>query len=1618
MAVLNNTGILMGSSAVTAAAGDYQIGKSLRFNDDDSAYLSRKVKDSNRLQWTWAGWFKRGKVGGGGFDIASSWADDNWWTAIRFGDDFIEFSQKIDGADGGGGDTDEPYRDPSAWMHVCIVCKNNTNNPSNDRQRLFVNGKFTSLSGVLGSNIQGMINKEGTWRMGSFRGTDNYFDGYMADVNFLDGVDIGPACFGKFDSTGLWVPTAINFPAINNGTTWSGSGFSGDAIDSSYPAANLFDGLVGNNQNYGTQFQSNANEATIHWAPSGGIKYNQGIRVNLKYNGTCSINDGEHVVDTDGSGGFDWLTIVNGSGTLEKITFTSTDNSQKVRLEGIEIDGQILIDGKTDCTWDEWKALNDNTDLWSNHVTGTLYSSEVLKSTMFDGAWRNGTTYPSEGNTLQFKPPTTITASSQIRVYMFINGSANTDTDNFKVNGTSQFNAALSAIGTGNTNWYTLSGTTIDSTNGLEWKRTSGGSQVQMCAIEVDGVLLTNSMNSFSLKFDDNSLDRYLGKDTLHGKLEDATGGLPIYNTTDDYGDVKGSGYRSDSDSADLILALPFDSSMTTDVSASVHGSGTNKTFTKGGGFDCNAKQSRFYGTAWDNPNSTSQNYAQPSLYMAAHADWDSIGTDDFTIECWLNKPSGQSGNDYWIDNSGLKLYFSNSSGSGLNLSDGVSASAWILDASDFVYDQWYHLAIVRTSGSVKTYINGRLKKTVSFTADLGNNATMFVGQHAASDAAHFQGHMQDLRIYTKAKYSSEFTVPYRNDWTVNNLSAAGALLPLDTSVANATGALPIYNTTGTYGGTKGSGNRTDGTSNPYLWVPMDGANNGTTINDVRSSSRTVTIQGDVKTVTDESKFYGSCGYFDGSGDYLECADSDDWKPNGEFTIEGWFKFAHLNDTQHESLIAQAMTGNDNVAFDLNRRKSNDGSNPGKIQFAMNNSSGGWQYLYSNSALNDLQWHHIAVSIKSDIAKMYIDGVEQTDSFEHATGTGHNAVSAKLTIGAQEYNSGRYPFQGWMQDIRIYGAGKYTQSFTVPNDPGVSTKPDEKDSLTDSPTNYGDEDTGVGGELRGNYPTWNPLDADDASTLSQGNLTYINDGSTWNGVRATFAIPAGKWYWEYTQKGADGCSYGIASRETPLNDHVGGTGSTPAHTWGGANWYQNGSGTATGLAAMAEGDVIGVAYDTANGKLHFSRNGQWYGASWATKTAAQVAAGTDPVTSSVQTDTEFFPAHSNYSTGRGCSVNFGQRAFKYTAPSGFKCLCSQNLPDTFSGDELNNCGKFFDIVTFTGSASNGREVKGFNFGPDLVWGKQRNGSSNHAVFDVIRGATKRLVSNATQAEDTQANQLTAFNSDGFTYNNDLPNQSGNTAVFWCWDAGTSAATASTDGTNITPSNQWVNTAAGFSMSKYTGTGTKTDSIGHALGAKPEFVIIKDLVAGHSYPGWYVKHKDLTSGNNLKLESTAAQWPATGANAWFDGGIADLTSNTVVNFAEGQTTDSVNNVNKDDATYIMYAWTGIPGFSKFGKYDGNSAKPFVYLGFRPKLILIKGTTAGRNWIMVDSERFPHNGDMDPLYANSNGAEQNHNALDILSNGFKIVDDGYSDYNVDADLVYAAWAENPFKTARAR
>ena len=200
------------------------------------------------------------------------------------------------------------------------------------------------------------------------------------------------------------------------------------------------------------------------------------------------------------------------------------------------------------------------------------------------------------------------------------------------------------------------------------------------------------------------------------------------------------------------------------------------------------------------------------------------------------------------------------------------------------------------------------------------------------------------------------------------------------------------------------------------------------------------------------------------------------------------------------------------------------------------------------------------------------------------------------------------------------------------------------------------------------------------------------------------------------------------------------------------------------------------------------------------------------------------PVVSLNGSSRSGNINFGQRPFKYTPPTGYVSLCTQNLPDPPIADPSTA----FDVITATGTGADRTFTMPGDFGPDLVWAKQRNGTSNHAWFDTVRGATKRLVSNSTQVEDTQATQLKAFTSTGFTYGSDIPNNSSQTGVYWCWDGGTSTV-SNTDGSQT--SQVRVNQTAGFSIATFnTPSPSANFTYGHGLNAVPEFVI-------HKFTGW-------------------------------------------------------------------------------------------------------------------------------------------------------------------------------------
>jgi hypothetical protein len=334
------------------------------------------------------------------------------------------------------------------------------------------------------------------------------------------------------------------------------------------------------------------------------------------------------------------------------------------------------------------------------------------------------------------------------------------------------------------------------------------------------------------------------------------------------------------------------------------------------------------------------------------------------------------------------------------------------------------------------------------------------------------------------------------------------------------------------------------------------------------------------------------------------------------------------------------------------------------------------------------------------------------------------------------------------------------------------------------------------------------------------------------------------------------------------------------------------------------------------------------------------------------------------------------------------------------------------LYTGTGTSS-ARSVTGVGFQPDFVWGKGRSVASQHNLFDAVRGSGKRLISNSTAAEETNAafGYLSSFDSDGFSTlagstNNENWNQTSATYVAWSWKAG-GTAVSNTAGT-ITSSVS-ANTTAGFSVVTYTGTGVNA-TVGHGLGVAPSLVICKTRAAAQ---GWAVYHISSGATKYLLLNSTIAA--TTDANAWNN----TAPTSSVFSVSIGSGTGGLT------SAYVAYCWAPVAGYSAFGSYTGNGSAdgPFIYTGFRPRFLMIKRTdTAGNNWVILDTSRDTYNAAGLYLYPNLSAAEDDYRAstgpIDILSNGLK---QRSTLSNVNASggtYIYACFAENPLRYSNAR
>ena len=390
-----------------------------------------------------------------------------------------------------------------------------------------------------------------------------------------------------------------------------------------------------------------------------------------------------------------------------------------------------------------------------------------------------------------------------------------------------------------------------------------------------------------------------------------------------------------------------------------------------------------------------------------------------------------------------------------------------------------------------------------------------------------------------------------------------------------------------------------------------------------------------------------------------------------------------------------------------------------------------------------------------------------------------------------------------------------------------------------------------------------------------------------------------------------------------------------------------------------------------------------------------------------------------------CIVNFGQDSsfageftaqgnqdgnskgdFFYAPPSSFLALCTDNLsaPSISAVESLEH----FNTVLYTGTEAT-NAITGVGFKPDYIWLKQITSSSNHGWSDAVRGANAVLSSNLTDAEASSSTYVESFDSDGFTVgSNGWLNANTKAYAGWCWKGnGVSGGTLNEDGDIDSYVN--VNTAAGFSVAKYTGNNTAGATIGHGLSQKPYLTIIKDRDNGSTQ--WVINPYGSLLINKY---------------GYFGSGTFTTDSSNTFFYDSTATTVKISNhaeVNASATDFIMYNFHSVEGYCMVGGYkgNGNDDGTFVYTGFRPAYITLKALEGSAHWVTVDNKENPYNevrAFLTPNLAQAQTADGTRD-MDFVSNGFKARSSYYEAVNGSGvNYIYLAYAESPFKTANAR
>lgn len=748
-----------------------------------------------------------------------------------------------------------------------------------------------------------------------------------------------------------------------------------------------------------------------------------------------------------------------------------------------------------------------------------------------------------------------------------------------------------------------------------------------------------------------------------------------------------------------------------------------------------------------------------------------------------------------------------------------------------------------------------------------------------------------------------------------------------------------------------------------------------------------------------------------------------------KFTLSWWMKRGTLTNVVS---ILSAFSGTSNFSLQFSTQTGNLAGD--FLRVANPNTAA--TYLYTDTAIfrDPSAWYHFVFVFDSanatagDRAILYVNGtrVSATVSvtLNATTRWNENGATGNIGFGRAGFTDVRDYFDGYMAEFNSIDGQALTPSSFGQTDSATGVWVPKKYSGTYGTNGFylkfadasaataaaiGKDSSGNGNNWTPsgisvtsgttfdqmldtptlNYCVLNPVDKNANLALSNANLTAIPSSTAdyWLG-RATMAFPAtGKWYWELTLNNTPYLyQAGIYSGNRPNSGDISATGNEYQVAWGTTPAYtylafqsNNSAFAAWGTNPKpTSGDVLMFAVDADNSTMWVGRNGTWYN----TSGTANPATNTDPRFSSIPSG--MFPGVNlpNPASG-GVTMNFGQRAFSYTPPSGFKALNTANLPTP----SIKKGSLYMDATLRTGTGATA-SVSSLGFQPDLVWIKSRSAATDHGLYDAVRGVQKQIESNTTTGETTETTGLTAFNSNGYTVGTLAQlNTSTTTYVDWAWKEG------------ATP---------GFDIVTYTGNGTNR-TISHALGAVPKFMVVKRLDTGNGWVSYHASQNASPATGYMYLNSTAGF--ASASTMW------NNTAPTSSVFSVGTNSET----NGNTFSFVGYLWSEIEGFSKFGSYTGNGSTdgPFVWCGFRPRYVLIKSTGV-ENWSVQDSARNPYNVVDARLKPNSPDIEAVSSVqnVDFLSNGFKLRNTDTEKNGSGTTYIFAAFAENPFKYARAR